>query len=144
MLPTATVDSTGLYSMTFTPTRSDAYSVVWPQWQDRETTTVAAGTMTVKAVVSLKHKKPSGLSVDVSGTASPATDRIAAVVNIQAKAPGKKKFKTIATVPMPEGQSTYSTTITLASSGTWIIRAQYVDTGAVTSGTSKSVHVTLS
>jgi tungstate transport system substrate-binding protein len=139
-----TVNADGTYSMTFTPTRSDTYSVVWPQWQDRRTTTKPAGSMEVQAFVKLKKAKPNGgLSVKVSGTALPATDRIAAEVDIQARKAGKKQFTTFATIPMPEGQSAYSTTITLSSSGTWVIRAEYIDQGAVTSEFSKSMRVSL-
>jgi tungstate transport system substrate-binding protein len=145
-----TVASDGTFSLTFTPTVTDNYTVYFPQYADglvlpsntayRQSTTAIAGVMHVKAVVTLSVDSHSGLDVDVSGTAAPATNRNAANVRIQAKESGTW-VNVGGAIPMPNGQSTYSTTVTLPNAGRFPLRAQYTDSGVVTQGVSHAVSV---
>jgi tungstate transport system substrate-binding protein len=150
-IATTTVAADGSYSFSFTPTRSDDYEVHMPQSQDglltpntgfRLPITVDAGTMTVKAVPTLSVTKVKGLKVTVNGTTSPTTDRINAKVQIQYL--NGSTWTKLASISMPEGQASYSTTVSLPSAGTWQIRAHYVDKGAVAAGNSKASHVSVS
>jgi len=150
-IATTTVQADGSYSFSFHPTRTDDYEVHMPKSQDgllvpdtgfRLPITVDAGNMKVMAVPTLSVSKVKGLKVTVNGTTSPTTDRIDATVMIQYMKGSKwTKLKSIA---MPEGQTSYSTTVSLPSAGTWQIRAHYVDNGAVQAGNSKASQVSVS
>jgi tungstate transport system substrate-binding protein len=150
-IATTTVQSDGSYSFSFQPTRTDDYEVHMPQSQDgllvpntgfRLPITVDAGHMSVKAVPTLSVTKVKKLKVTVGGTTSPTTDRINAKVQIQYL--NGSTWTKLASIAMPEGQASYSTTVSLPSAGTWQIRAHYVDNGAVQAGNSKASQVTVS
>ena len=152
IVASTTIGSDGGFTLKFSPTLTDDYEVYMPESLDgelspntgfREPVTVNVGNMTVQGVPTLSIGSISGTSVSVSGTATPSTDRLNAQVQIQYLR-GKKWTKLGSALPMPNGQPSYSTTVTLPSAGTWKLRALYTDPGAVQSGTSKVSPVTVS
>jgi hypothetical protein len=151
-LASTTVASDGSFSLTFTPTVNDNYLVYVPEYGDglvlptntafRQSTTATAGVLKVKAVVTLGLTGTTGFDVSVSGTAAPTTGRVAASVQIQAKESGTW-VNVGSALPMANGQSTFSTTVTLPGAGRWPLRAQYTDPGVTLPGSSPQVPVVL-
>jgi tungstate transport system substrate-binding protein len=150
-ITSTTVAADGTFSLTFSPTVSDTYQVYVPQFGDglvlpsntayRQSITVSAGKLKLAAVVTLSVDSHTGLDVNVSGTAAPSVNRVAATVQVQFKE-GSSWLNLGSAISMPNGQSTYATTGTLPAAGRWQLRAVYSDPG-VAQGTSPSAQVTV-
>jgi len=144
-LANTTLASDGTFSLTFTPTRTDTYIVYLPQYTDgiveptntsyRQAESVSAGKLVLTAAVTLNVTGQSGDTVQLDGTGAPATDRINATVQIQGK--NHSGWQVLGSpIDLPDGQTTYSTSVLLPSGGTWQLRARYMDHGAVKDGVS--------
>jgi hypothetical protein len=151
-IASTTVASGGTWSITFSPASTGSYIVFLPENPDfivgppytsfRQSTSAKLGTMTVTASVTLSVASQSGDTVNLSGTAAPTTQRVNAKVKIQGHPTGSSTWQNLASVSLSNGPSSYSTSVLLPSAGTWKLRARYIDSAVVTTGTSALVTVT--
>jgi tungstate transport system substrate-binding protein len=151
-IASTTVASNGTWSITFSPASTGSYIVFLPENPDfivgppytsfRQSTSAALGSMTVTGSVTLNVASQSGDTVNLTGTAAPTTQRVNAKVKIQGEHSGSTTWQNLASVSLPNGQSSYSTSVLLPSAGTWKLHAKYSDPGVVNTGTSAAVTVT--
>jgi tungstate transport system substrate-binding protein len=153
---TGTTNSTGGYSITFTPASSGSYEVATPQIQQIEDSTLnpvfgdilspgatAATPISVLGAVSITKTTTSGGSLQVAGTVSPAAPDSNATVTILARpASSSGSFSKVGSESLTTGQTAYGVNGSLAG-GKWTIEAQYSDPNLLTTGTSPTQNVTV-
>jgi tungstate transport system substrate-binding protein len=140
----------GAFTITFTPPSGGGYRLYFPQNLDgivtggfRQPTQTPAQSITVTTVVTASNAGTSGDTITVSGNLTLAPTTTSATVQIQGKIAGSSgAYQSIGSpVSLAAGQSSYSTVVTVPSSGKWVIRAKYNDPG-FKSGLSATLHFT--
>jgi ABC-type tungstate transport system permease subunit len=146
-----TTNSSGSYSITFTPTSSGAYQVATGQIAQVENSALspvfgdllspaatAAVTMSVQGSVSIASASARAGIVTVSGSIAPAAPDANAAVALLARPSGStKSYSEIGAAPLVAGQSSYTISSPLAK-GSWQLETSYTDPGALLAATATS------
>jgi tungstate transport system substrate-binding protein len=157
-LPVASgkTNSTGGYSIKFTPTSSGSYEVSTGQISVIENSTLSpvygdilspASTTPVNVTV---HAATSNLRVEsqggkalVIGTVGPGTGHVKGTVTVLARAVGKRgAFRKVATERLASSQGNFAILAGLAP-GNWNVKVKFSDRGQVVAATSRTVKVTI-
>jgi len=152
----AKTNSTGAYSIKYTPTSSGSYEVSTGQISMIENATLnpvygdilsPSSTSPVKVTV---HAATSNFKVEsqggkalVLGTVGPGTGHVKGTVAVLARAVGKKgAFKKVATERLASNQGNFAILAPLAP-GNWNVKVKFSDSGQVVAATSRTVKVTI-
>ncbi len=157
-LPVASgkTNSTGAYSIKFTPTSSGSYEVSTGQISVIENSSLSpvygdilspASTTPVNVSV---HAATSNLRVEsqggkalVLGTVGPGTGHVKGTVTVLARAVGKGgAFKKVATERLASNQGNFAILAPLAP-GNWNVKVKFSDSGQVVAATSRTAKVTI-
>jgi tungstate transport system substrate-binding protein len=157
-LPVASgkTNSTGGYSIKFTPTSSGSYEVSTGQISVIENSMLSpvygdilspASTTPVNVTV---HAATSNLRVEsqggkalVIGTVGPGTGHVKGTVTVLARAVGKRgAFRKVATERLASSQGNFAILAGLAP-GNWNVKVKFSDRGQVVAATSRTVKVTI-
>ncbi len=157
-LPVASgkTNSTGGYSIKFTPTSSGSYEVSTGQISVVENSSLSpvygdilspASTTPVNVTV---HAATSNLRVEseggkalVIGTVGPGTGHVRGTVTVLARAVGKRgAFRKVATERLASSQGNFAILAGLAP-GNWNVKVKFSDRGQVVAATSRTVKVTI-
>jgi tungstate transport system substrate-binding protein len=149
---TATAGAGGAFSLTTSVPlpSSGAYRLFFPEYMDgivtggfRQSQETPGTYISLTTVVTASKAGSTGDSVNVSGNLTLAPTTTAATVQIQGKIAGSTgAYESIGSpVSLSAGQTSYTTTVTVPSSGKWVIRAKYNDPG-FKSGLSATFHFT--
>ncbi len=157
-LPVASgkTNSTGGYSIKFTPTSSGSYEVSTGQISVIENSSLSpvygdilspASTTPVNVTV---HAATSNLRVEsqggkalVIGTVGPGTGHVKGTVTVLARAVGKRgAFQKVATERLASSQGNFAILAGLAP-GNWNVKVKFSDRGQVVAATSRTVKVTI-
>jgi tungstate transport system substrate-binding protein len=153
---TCTTDSTGHYSIKFTPPATGSYEVTTTAISQIENATLSppygdilspAATTPVAVTV---HSATANLAVTsqggkalVVGTVKPGSLHHKATVTVFARAVGKKgAFKKVATDRLGTTQGNYAISVPLAA-GSWEVKVKFQDKGQVVAASSRTVTVTI-
>ena len=152
----AKTNSTGAYSIKYTPTSSGSYEASTGQISMIENSTLSPiygdilspastspANVTVHAATSNFKVESQGGKALVLGTIGPGTGHVKGTVTVLARAVGKKgAFKTIATARLASNQSNFAILAPLAP-GNWNVKVKFSDPGQVVAATSRTVKVTI-
>ncbi|MGA2011297.1 MAG: hypothetical protein ABSH51_12335 [Solirubrobacteraceae bacterium] len=153
----STTNSTGGYSITFTPPSSGSYQVATGQISQLENTSLnpwygdlltpgasSASAIGVQGGVTIGSALPYSGGLTVTGLVVPgAPDGNATVTILDRKQGSTGAFTTLTTTSLTAGQTTYAVSHSLAA-GKWQIEATYADPNELTTATSASSNVTIS
>ncbi len=146
-----TTDSSGHYSVRFTPTSSGSYQVSTGPIQQIENATLTpafgdilspaasnAATMNVQSAVALSTAKPSAGGFTVTGKLAPGAPDSNGRVTLLARPQGSKRaFSEVGGGSLTTGQSTFAFNGGVRP-GKWQVEARYSDPGRLLSSTSTS------
>jgi tungstate transport system substrate-binding protein len=157
-LPVASgkTNSTGGYSIKFTPTSSGSYEVSTGQISVIENSSLSpvygdilspASTtpenVTVHAATSNLRVESQGGKALVIGTVGPGTGHVKGTVTVLARAVGKRgAFRKVATERLASSQGNFAILAGLAP-GNWNVKVKFSDRGQVVAATSRTVKVTI-
>jgi tungstate transport system substrate-binding protein len=152
----AKTDSTGAYSIKYTPTSSGSYEVSTGQISMIENSTLnpvygdilspsstSPANVTVHAVTSNFKVESQGGKALVLGTVGPGTGHVKGTVTVLARAVGRHgAFKTVATERLASNQGNFAILAPLAPGG-WNVKVKFSDRSQVVAATSRTVKVTI-
>ena len=152
----AKTNSTGAYSIKYTPTSSGSYEVSTGQISMIENSTLSpvygdilspASTspvnVTVHAATSNFKVESQGGKALVLGTVGPGTGHVKGTITVLARAVGKHGgFNTVATERLASNQGNFAILAPLAP-GNWNVKVKFSDRGQVVAATSRTVKVTI-
>ncbi|MBV9192889.1 MAG: hypothetical protein JO168_02010 [Solirubrobacterales bacterium] len=153
---TGTTNSTGHYSIKFTPPATGSYEVTTSQISQIENSTLhpvygdilspaatAVASLTVRSATSNLRVTSQGGHAMVTGTVKPGTLHHKATVTVLARAAGKKgAFKKVATDHLGTNQGNFAVSVPLAA-GKWQVEVKFQDPKQVVATSSRAVTVTI-
>jgi tungstate transport system substrate-binding protein len=152
---TATTDTNGNFSLSFTPPVHGSYEVATQAISKVENSTLnpvfgdvlspsasTATTVKVDAAITALKARSNGAGVAVFGTVAPGFSHVKGTVTISGRPAGSKSYKKLATVKLAATDGNFAAAPKLAP-GKWQFKAVFADAGQVRTSPSETVTFTL-